>query len=237
MDLGKLTTATCYTFLNRIGFCLTETGESNNSIIVEYYPRLGSFTPQGNRVGGPFSFHRMPASRFTRWRWGDEEVLYASHPTANKFMECFASVGTDDGMPYQGVLQTAWFDFGDPLHTKYLREIRVLCAGRFQVLVYRNFSMDTYRTINVDASGIKDQWDTSEFWGFGNWGAEDPVRDLRKTNVDAYGQYFSFRFVDNFDTDTNFQTDWIGSHGRDLVVGEWAIYGLVAETSVLGKRG
>jgi hypothetical protein len=152
-------------------------------------------------------------------------------------VECFAPVGTDDGEPFQAVLQTAWFDFSAPMLTKYLRELRLLCGGRFQVLIYRNFEESVYRTITVDASGIQDIWNAADDkWGEGNWGKNDPVRDIRKTNIDAYGRYFSFRFQDSFETDTNFQTFWIGSHGRDLTVGEWAIYGLVADGTVLGKR-
>jgi hypothetical protein len=178
----------------------------------------------------------MPTQCFTRYRYGSHDHLLAAHNNAAKIMEIYAPVGTDDGVPFRGMLQTAWFDFGNPAHTKYLRELRFLCGGRFEVLVYRDFEEGIHRTLTVDATGIPDFWETSEEWGDGDWGKEDPVRDMRKTNIDAYGRWFSYRFQDAYETNINFQTYWIGSRGRDLQVGEWAIYGVVSEGTVLGKR-
>jgi hypothetical protein len=234
MALDKLTKSRCYTFLNRIGWVIPES--DGNNLIVEYYPRLGAYNTAGIRQGGPFSFHRMPVQDFTRWRWATKDMLVAGHNAANKFLEMFAPVGTDDGAPYQGVLQTAWFNFNDPLNTKYIHEMRFLCAGRFQVLVYRNLETTVYRTLLIDARGDSDDWDSTDLWGQGNWGKQDPVQDILRTNLDAYGRWFSFRFVDANETDTNIQTFWLGSHAREIPVGEWAIYGMTAEASVLGRR-
>jgi len=236
IELTQINKATAYTFLNRVGFVVPESGETRNSLVIEYYPKLAGVTQTGTRSIGPFTFHRMPVQCFARWRYGSYDRLYAAHNQAAKMLECFAPVGTDDGVPFQAMLQTAWFDFGNPTHTKYLREMRFLCGGRFDVLIFRDFEEGIYRNLNVDARGIQDDWDISEVWGEDDWGKEDPVRDILRTNIDAYARWFSFRFQDSFETDTNFQTFWIGSRDRDLAVGEWAIYGVVAEASVLGKR-
>ena len=234
--LDQLWQATCYSVLNRIAFAIPEAGQTRNTLVVEYYPRLGASTTTAQRSIGPMTFHRMPTHCFTNWRWGTKDILFAGHNNANKFLHVFAPVGTDDGVAYQAMLQTAWFNFDNPIHTKYLREMRFLCGGRFQVLIYRNFDEQVYRTLLIDAKTIPDIWETHELWGEGDWGKEDPVREIRKTNIDGYGRYFSFRFQDSYETDVSFQTYWIGSKGRDLVLGEWSIYGFVAEGTVLGKR-
>jgi len=239
LNVGQTHKATCYTFLNRIGFAIPESGESKNTLVVEYYPRLAGVTQTGARSIGPFVFHRMPVQCFARWHWptAGKDLLFAGHNNANKMLDLFSPVGTDDGVAFQAMLQTAWFDFGDPIHTKYLRELRFLCGGRFDVLIFRNYAESIYRTITVDAGVIEDLWNAvDDVWGAGEWGTSDPTRDIRKTNIDAYARHFSFRFQDAFETDTSQQTYWIGSRDRDLLIGEWAIYGMVAEGTVLGKR-
>jgi hypothetical protein len=237
--LDRLSQATVYTFLNRIGFAIPESDSpTGNSLVIEYYPRLGAYTPLGRRLFGPFSFHRMPVQAFARWRYGQKDQLYAAHNNANKFTEVFAPVGTDDGQSFQAVLQTSWFNFGDPINSKYLRELRLICTGRFDLMIYRDFEESVYRTVPVDASGAQDFWDSvDDKWDTRDtWGKDEPIRDVRLRNLDAYARWFSFRFQDAMETGTNHQTFWIGSHGRDLLVGEWAIFGLFGEAYMLGRR-
>jgi len=236
LELDQLTMATAYTFENKIGFAIPERGSSTNSIVVEYYPRLGGLTAFGTRSIGPFGFHRMPTQCFTRWRWLKDDMLFASHTTANIFLRVFAAVGTDDGVPFKAVVQTPFFDMGDPLNTKYLRYLRLICSGRFDLLIYRNYDPGIYRTILVDASAVSDSWNDQERWGEGYWGRDAWLKDIEKTNVDAYGRSFSFRFQDAQETDTNIRMVWVGDKGNEVPMGEWAIYGLSADGSVLGRR-
>src|SRR5262245_9397213 len=236
IELDMLAQSTCYVFENRIGFAIPEYGSPTNSVVIEYYPELFTLNSFGARGLGPFTFHRMPTQCFTRWRWQTNDQLIAGHTAQNKALRAFAPVGTDDGAVYQAVIQTAFFDMGSPGLTKYLREMRVLCSGRFDMLIYRDFDPSVYRTIVMDAANAHDLWDTADLWGQGVWGPDSPVKDLRRTNIDAYGRYFSFRFVDSGQTQTNERETFVGSLHEFLTAGEWSVYGIVVEGSVLGKR-
>jgi len=234
--LDRLYQATAYGFENKVGFALPEHGSGTNSIILEYYPRLGALTAFGTRSIGPFTFHRMPTQCFTKWRYGASDMLFASHGTANKFLRVFANVGTDDGVSFKAVIQTPFFDVGDPLNTKYLRYLRFICAGRFNLHIYRDYEPAIYRTIMVDAKSAQDLWNNSEYWGSGTWGIDSWLKDLTKTNVDAYGVCFSFRFQDAQEPDPDLRHVWVGDRATQVPAGEWAIYGLAIEGSVLGRR-
>lgn len=234
--LDQLWQATTYTFGNRIAWALPETNQAYNTLQVEYYPRLGPYSTFGSRMKGPFAFHRAPVQCFTRVRSGATEYLYGVHNNANKFLRVFTDVGTDDGVPFTATLETGVYDFGDPIHTKYLRELRIIAAGRFNVFVLRNRDIAIYRTISIDASSVLDSWSTGEFWGTGTWGPDSPVKDIRKTNVDAYGRYFTFRFQDSADPGLGNKLVWVGNTQRSLTSGEWSIYGLAVKGSLLGVR-
>ena len=235
IQLDKLAQATSYVYMDRVGFAIPESGSNANSIIVEYYPRM-AVSQFGSPGVAPFVFHRMPVQCFTRWRWANMDQLFGGHNNANKFLHVFAPVGMDDGVAYSAVMQTPFFDLGDPIVTKYLRELRFLCSGRFDVLIYRNYEEGIYGTLLVDATRDNDSWNvTLDEWGEGTWKFDALIKDLRR-NVDYYGRSFSFRFVDAQEVNTSLMTVWAGATRRETVNGEWAIYGMFSEGVVLGKR-
>ena len=234
--LDRLMQATAYAFENRVGFALPEVGQTVNSVVIEYYPRLGALTAFGTRSIGPFTFHRMPTQCFARWRYMPDDQLFASHPAANKMLRVFANVGTDDGVSYKAVLQTPFFDLQDPVHTKYLNEIRMLCVGRFNVFVYRDYETSIYATIPVDEAVDQDKWDSAnDIWGNGVWGRDPWIKSIVKF-TDVYGRCFSFRFQDAQDTGTAIHLVWVGDQGKEVPMGEWAIYDLAGAGVVLGER-
>ena len=234
--LDRLTQATAYAFENKIGFALPERGQTINSVVVEYYPRLGSLTAFGTRTIGPFTYHRMPAQCFARWRYQPDDQLFAGHVSANKLLRVFANVGTDDGVAYKAVLQTPFFDMQDPVNTKYLRELRFLCVGRFNVFIYRNYETSILATIPIDEGVKADLWDSAnDVWGTGVWGRDPWIKSIRK-GVDVYGRSFSFRFQDAQDTGTAIHLVWVGDQGKEVPMGEWAIYDMAFVGSMLGER-
>jgi hypothetical protein len=237
--LNRLIFSTAYAFENRVGFAISEVGTSYNTVVVEYYPRLGPLTAFGTRSLGPFSYHRMPVQCFAKWRWQGDDILVAGHNNANKFLRLFANVGVDDGKPFKAVMQTPFFDLNDAMNVKYLRRLRLLCSGKFNLFIYRNYDTSIYRTIPVDATAIQDWWDIQDdIWDSANqvWGHDQNIKDILKTNIDAYGRCFSFRFEDASETTTNVHNVWVGDNNAVLPMGEWAIYQLAGEGSMLGHR-
>jgi len=233
--LDKLQQATAYVYQDRIGFAFPEVGQLQNSVVVEYYPRIAMPSSFGVMGIAPFVFHRMPTQVFTTWRWQSKEQLFASHNTANKWLHVFAPVGDDDGTAYTAVINTPFFDMGTQFETKYLRALRFLCAGRFNVLIFRNYDGPIYRSLVVDATIRRDYWDVSaDLWGVGTWDFESLVQDLRK-EVDAYGRCFSFQFRDA-ETGTTPRTVWVGATSKEVPDGEWALYGMFVEGVTLGQR-
>lgn len=235
--IEALQQAQAYSIDNRIGFALPEVGNATNTIVIEYYPRLAGVTPFGNRGYGPFVFHRMPAQCFTRVRTGATDRLFAGHNAANKFLRVFADVGTDDGVAFTGTGETGAIDLSQPGLTKYIRRLRLLCRGKFNVFILRNFQASIYRTMLADASAAQDLWDSvGDVWGTGTWGPDSIIKELELSNPDAYGRYFTFRFQDAAEVGTGLQLLAVGASDRTLVAGEWGIYGMLVEGSLLGVR-
>lgn len=239
LALDQLWQAKAITFNNRILFNLPEAGQTINTLQLEYYPRLAPINAFGTRnVGlGPWAFQRIPVQCFTRVRTGATDILYAAHNAADKYLKLFDDVGTDDGQAFTATLETGDVDMGDDLKTKYLREIRLLVEGKFNVFILRNFGGDIYRTIPVDASVLQDLWNIAETWGAGTWGPDSPIKELRKTNLDAFGRFFAFRFQDAGETGTGIHPVYVGNTQKSLISGEWAIYGMAYRATVLGVRG
>lgn len=235
IQLDQLQIAQCYNYEDKVGFAIPERGLSYNSLVIEFYPRIAiaQYSAQGV---APFVFHRMPTGAFTRWRWQTKDQLFASHSTSNVWLRVFGPVGTDNGQPFKAVLQTPFFDMGDQINTKYLRELRFLCSGRFRCHVYRNWGEDIYATYLIDATRDTDLWDKDvDRWGEGLWWFDSIIKDLR-VNVDIYGRNAAFRFEDANEPGTGPVRVWVGAQGKEVTTGEWAIYGMFAEGVVLGKR-
>lgn len=232
LAIDKMSQAVGFSFDTRVMFALTEVGQTRNNLVIDYYPRL---TDSQSGVGA-FAFHRIPIHCYTRVRSSGTDLLYGGHWSDNTFLKVFADIGTDDTDTFIGTLETAAFDLGDPHVTKYLSTLRLLVAGAFNCFILRDFRPELYRTIPFSAVEGSDIWSTSDVWGSGVWGTFDPrVQDIRK-NVDAYARYFTFRFQDASDTDTGFKQVPVGATLKNIVSGEWSIYGLVLEGKRMGVR-
>jgi hypothetical protein len=226
VSLGR---AWAYTYQNRIGWALPEAGSTIPTIQLEYYPRL-----MGKDNQAPFSFQRMPALAFTDWRYMQNDILFGGHNKANKILQAFAETGLDDGVVFSTIAETGAIDFSRPTAHKYLRRMRMLGRGQFNVQMLRNFSVATYKTFVIDMSSGQDLWNLAQQWGSGEWGPDLLLKEV-KLHPDAYVRFLTLRFSDS-DPDTGTKTIPLGSTEYRIPAGEWAIYGYNIDATILGVR-
>jgi hypothetical protein len=213
---------------------LPEIGSVRPTIQLEYYPRLVGRGRGDSGPHGPFVIHRMPVSAFTRVRYGTSERLFGSHNNANKLLHCFGGVGTDDGIAFTAIMETGPIDFGAPTRTKYIRRIRILGRGVPVLQIKRNFEAGIYRSFALDMDSEEDMWLLAEEWGEGTWGPEAVFAEDR-IHPDAYGRFFQIRVTDS-SSDTGRTLLPVGSQEYALVAGDWGIYGLYFDATMLGVR-
>jgi hypothetical protein len=230
LNINALTNSWGYAYENRVGWALPEVGQTIPTLQLEYYPRLVQKAGQP----GPFMFQRLPASVFVRVRSGTSEVLYAAHNTTNKMLWVFAPNGTDDGTTIQALLETGMFDLGHPAKSKYVRRLRFLGRGKFQVQILRNFQASAAFFYTVDLSAVADTWSVGDSWGVGQWGPEAIVKE-KLINTDIYCRHVAFRFVDA-ETNIGSQPLPVGSRDYAISAGEWAVFGVLVDGTVLGVR-
>jgi len=229
LNLDALKRSWAYTYENRIGWALPEIGSSSPTFQLEYYPRL-----MGKDNQAPFAMQRMPAANFTRWRYQANELLFAFHSTKNKILQTFSDVGTDDGQIFTTIAETGALDFDRPTVSKYLRYMRMLGRGQFNLLMLRNFRIDIYKTFVVDMVSSLDAWTPSDLWGEGSWGPNVLLKEVR-VHPDGYVRFLTLRFTDS-DPDTGSKNIPVGSQDYLIPAGEWAIYGYNLDATVLGVR-
>jgi len=234
LNLTALDKAWAYTIGNRVGWALPESGSSYPTIQVEYYPRLGAINQFGTRALGPFSFNRMPGRVYARYRYLGNDILLSGAMAQNKVFWLLYPVGTDDGVAFVGVAETASFDFGAPTRTKYIRRARVLLRGNVTMQLRRDFGTSIIDTRNLFGAAQSDLWSLSDLWGAGTWGPDSLYKEIL-VNIDRYGRYFALRFTDS-STDIGGRYVEVGSLEYQLPAGEWAVYQVVMDGNVLGLR-
>jgi hypothetical protein len=231
VDLTKLNRAYAYTTRARVGWVLPEVSTGLLSLQIEYYPRL--IADEGGV--GPFVFHRMPAQCFTRVRKGTTDRLYGGHNSAPKALWLFSDAGDDDGVPFQGMVETGAFDFQNGGITKYIRRMRFMGRGEFIVQLKRDFEGAVYRTHLVDLRGVADEWDVTDEWGTGIWSSGPTVAAEQAVNTDVYCRYLAFRLLDSSSEVSN-RVLPVGSKEVNILGGSWAIYGILIDGVMLGLR-
>jgi len=234
LNLAALSTTYSYVFNNQVGFAVPEAGSAYPTLQIEYYPRLAPYSQLGSRLIGPFALQRMPASVFARVRVGQTETLYGGHNTANKFLQLFAPVGTDDGATFAAIMRTGPYDFGVPTRTKYIRRFKLIGRGAMNAKIIRNLGTGTYRYKYIDLTQATDLWSLTQLWGQGNWGPGSVVKEARWI-PDAYARFFQFQFDDS-SANTGQRIIDVGSREFQLTAGEWSIYSFAMEGSLLGFR-
>lgn len=236
LNLGALSSAYAYQIGGICGWALPEAGNTIPTLVIEYYPRLGPIYQISGNIGpGPWVMHRIPASTFCTVRSGSTEYLYGSHNGANKFLWLFAPVGTDDGALFTTTVQTGFYDLGEPIYTKYLRRIKAVGRGKFNLQLKRNFANALYVTKLIDFTQATDNWNSGNWGGGATWGPDANVKeDL--INLDAYGRSFALVISDAETTTGNLLLS-VGSKDYSLVLGEWSFYEATFDGALLGLRG
>jgi hypothetical protein len=227
LNLSALYVSNAYTIGNRVGWNIPEVGFIRPTMQIEYYPRLAQ---KGGP--GPFVFHRVPGVYASLYRSGGVELLIIGHATANKCLR--PEGGLDDGTPFQALAETGAFDLGDRKRNKYIRRLRFLGRGRFQVQLVRNFGAGAYASYTVDLTAAADIWSLGDLWGVGTWGPDSYIKEAL-VNTDAYCRYMAFRFIDA-ETTTGTNPIPVGSREYALTAGEWGIFGVLVDGVILGVR-
>jgi hypothetical protein len=238
LNLGALGNAYAYQVGDRCGWALPEAGNNYPTLIIEYYPRFGPIYQISGSIGpGPWVMQRMPATCFTTYRSGAVERLYGGHPSANKFMQIYAPIGTDDGQLFASMMETGFYDLGDPLNYKYLRRFKVIGRGRFYFQFRRNFGTSVYQTFVIDMAQTTNLWSVGELWDApgDTWGPDSYIKE-KIINPDAYGRSFAIVLTDS-ETTTGMAVAPVGSQNVALTAGEWQLLEVVLDGQQLGLRG
>jgi hypothetical protein len=236
INIGALDTSTGYVYGQRVGWSIPESGKTVPSFQIEYYPRLSerSADQESSNIG-PIAFQRMPANTFALYRYGTVERLFAGSNIINRVYWAFRpGQGTDDGVVFQGLIETKAYEFKSIDHTKYIRRVRLFGRGKFQMQVRRDFETGIYKSYTVDLKSLLDTWNPSELWGSGVWGPDSTFKQAR-VNTDMYGRFFSMIFTDA-EVDGGRKTISVGSIDYPVETGEWALLGLYMEGTLLGVR-
>lgn len=233
INYNQLQFAWAYTYGQVVSWCIAEVGAGYPTMQINYYPRLAELTALGVRGLGPWSIDRVPVACASLYRYQDKVRLYGGSVTANALYWVFAdNIGTDDGQPFTAILETAAFDFGAPLLTKYVRRMRVLGRGLFTVQIKRNFEASVKWTHIADLSQSKDLWN-DEVWG-GVWGPDANVKETT-LNPDVYGRFLTVVFSDS-SSNAGTTTIPVGSHDYAKPTGQWSVLGCILDGQLLGVR-
>jgi hypothetical protein len=234
LNFDRLQFAWGYAQGQRLSWCLAEVGSVVATMQINYYPRLAQLSPLGVRGLGPWSFDRIPISCATLYRYQSIVRLYGGSTVANRFYWVFAdTAGQDDGVTFTAILETGAFDFGQPILTKYVRRMRILGRGRFNVQLLRNFRSDSYANTPVDFTAQATVWNSGN-WNVGDWGPDASVKEAT-INPDAYGRFFTLVFSDA-DPNVGSISLPVGSKNYAIPTGQWSILQTLLDGYLLGVR-
>ena len=161
-------------------------------------------------------------------------MLFTATPSANKLLQAFATIGTDDGVAFTATLETGAISFGNPDPTKYLRRCRVVGRGQLSIQFKRNFSPAAAKTVSLDLTSGQDLWSVSDAWGVGTWGPDALLKE-KMFQPDVYARFFQIRFTDS-STGVGRKLLPVGSQRYALDAGEWGVYLVILDAHVLGVR-
>jgi hypothetical protein len=236
LNLAAMRNVWAYQLGDRCAWAIPEAGSSQVSVIIEYYPRFGPIYQISGNIGpGPWSMHRIPATCYTTVRQGSTEAIFGGASNANQLLWIFSPDGTDNGAMFQGLVETAPIDFGNPIFTKYLRRAKLLGRGKFQFQLKKNYSVGTFWSLPIDMTALIDQWGGGTWNDGTSWGTESDVQE-RIVNIDGYGRAFSVVILDS-EIATGYTQMPLGSVVHQLTLGEWALYGVAFDATLLGLRG
>jgi hypothetical protein len=216
MNFSRLGAVWAYKHADAIGWSVPEAGSQAPSIQIEYYPGL----PEK-----PFVFHRGPWRTFSTWRVGSVEKLLAGSTVANKVLEAFAHVGTDDGVAFSGVAESAPINLRKADIIKYLSHVSVVGRGTLAISFKRNYEDVRYKRLMLDLGQLLvDPWN-NENWNDGIWGP----RGTYSEDILHPDMYFENVVIELRDVQTGTGLDRVAIGDKLYLLGEsrrgfWAVH-------------
>jgi len=237
INVDRLEFAWAFVFRQRICWSVAEVGSNVPTMQITYWPRLAELTALGIRGLGPWSLDRIPISAGSMWRYQNIVRLFAGATGSNGFWWVYAeSTGTDDGVPFSAILETQPYDFSVPLLTKYIRRIRVLGRGRFNIQVRRNYESGVCYTYPIDLHWLEDNWSITDQWNAPGdiWGQLSNIQEAT-VNPDVYVRSVSLIFRDT-NPDPGYLQLPVGSKIYTLSSGQWSVLAATIDGYALGLR-
>lgn len=224
LNFQHLDKSYAYRIGNQVGWSVPEVGQTTPNLQIEMYPYY---------EGRPFTVHRMPMRCATIWRKDTEERLLYGRRDANKLLEAFRTIGTDDGTSFSGLYETGFTDMEAPMLNKYLRWMRVYGRGKFFVNIKRDYEVGLSSSTFVDYSAVPDTWGDG-LWGSGVWGPNSVYME-KGFHPDVYGYSFAFQFTD---AETTVSTREVDVGGTTVLreAGQFGVYSLNAHSIRMGDR-
>jgi hypothetical protein len=216
INLQRLSQVWGYKYADTIGWTIPEAGQQVPTIQVAYYPGL----PEK-----PFCFHRGPWKNFATWRSGTVEKLIAGSTVSNKLLEAMGKTGTDDGVPFQGVVESAPINLNRVDIIKYLAHVSLVGRGKMNVSFKRNYEDVRYRLMSANLGQVlPDTWN-DEDWNEGIWGP----RSTYNEDILHPDMYFENVVVELRDNETSEGIDRIQVGDEFYLLGEgrqgaWAVH-------------
>lgn len=235
LNFDRLEFSWAYAQGQRVSWTFAEIGSTVPTMQVNYYPRLAELTALGVRGLGPWSIDRMPIGCAAVWRWQSDQRMFGGSTIANKFYWMFSdSTGQDDGVSFTAILETGAYDFGQPLLTKYVRRMRVLGRGQFNVQIRKNFASGTCYNKPVDLTAGQAHWNTGTWNDGSDWGPDANIKE-ETINPDVYGRYIAMIFRDT-DPDMSSIVLPVGTKDYVIPTGQWSVLGCLLDGFLLGIR-
>lgn len=227
INYEALNTTQGYVIDDRVGWILPELISSVPTVQAEFYPGFAR---------KPWNFHRIPVTSILTFRDGDEVLYYGTARGSNVLFEVFKDdQGTDNGTAITTVLETGWYDLGEPILTKYLRRFLVVGRGKVYCYFKTDFNNSVKWSSVVDMSTSLKKWDKTkkwhktDKWGPGSYFSQSIL------DTDVYCRQFRIGFTDSQVEYGAFPLS-VGAKSYDIPSGEWAVHSVSIEPTLLGVR-
>lgn len=226
LAMDKMNTISGYVFGDRVGWSLTRIAQTLPDFQIEYYP---------GQPRKPWTFHGFPARAFVTLRDSSERLFYG-RTTSNKFTEAFAGPH-DSGTNFKGLIEGRWEDFGAPQVRKYLRQMRLLGEGRYQVFIQRDYIESAGKMFIADFRPLGDpKWNENaqDRWGDEKWGTLGTASSQRIA-PDTYGRYFAIRMTDLDGLQVSYRRPVGERVITDNNMRQWSTMGFIMESVPMGE--
>lgn len=204
-------------FRDRVLFNLTQAGESDNSLMIEFKPEVGFIVTHDIKAQAMCETHETSRLTF--------------HVNGNALYQTFNG-GSDNGADIRSFFQTAWFQPAE-FHKGRWRRMRLQgrAAGEdLRMFVRKDFDISDGQQVDIDLTAVGETWGGST-WGGTVWAG---VNQERFDNVHGIGVSRSISFVFKETSSLTSTTPPLNETGASQTVGAWAIEQIMLSYIELG---